>query len=214
MIKGDSKPKPHINMTTKGPSKKQVIVPMNEENKKNFMEKSNVHVTNINRTLKNIKSEVMVNFVWVETSGIVIVTNKFASSLDLQIIKNYIKNANHINADEVEVPRLSQSKSYLKIIDISYLQENINNPLTSNVVKDIIKNNHIFNNIMLASRPHIIKVSPKSDMAIIWVDIWDVQSRSKVKGLINRCFNVESYITTIRDANMNLGILQYKNCWK
>jgi len=63
MIKGDSKPKPHINMTTKGPSKKQVIVPMNEENKKNFMEKSNVHVTNINRTLKNIKSEVMVNFV-------------------------------------------------------------------------------------------------------------------------------------------------------
>jgi len=107
----------------------------------------------------------------VETSGIVIVTNKFASSLDLQIIKNYIKNANHINADEVEVPRLSQSKSYLKIIDISYLQENINNPLTSNVVKDIIKNNHIFNNIMLASRPHIIKVSPKSDMAIIWVDI-------------------------------------------
>jgi len=63
MIKGDGKPKPHINMTTKGPSKKQVIVPMNEENKKNFIEKSNVHVTNINRTLKNIKSEVMVDFV-------------------------------------------------------------------------------------------------------------------------------------------------------
>jgi len=87
----------------------------------------------------------------------------------------------------------------------------MNNPLTLNVVEDIIKSNHIFNNITLASRSYIIKIFPKLDMAIIWVDIWDVQSRSKVKELINRCFNVGSYIATIKDANMNLGILQYKN---
>jgi len=53
-------------------------------------------------------------------------------------------------------------------------------------MEDIIKRNHIFNNVVLASRPHIIKVSPRSDMAIIWVDIWDVQSSSKAKGLINK----------------------------
>jgi len=35
-----------------------------------------------------------------------------------------------------------------------------------------------------------------------------------MKGLINKCFNIESYITTIRGTNMNLGIPQYKNCWK
>jgi len=74
------------------------------------------------------------------------------------------------------------------------------------MVEDIIKKNYIFNNIVLAFKPHIIKVSPKSDMAIIWVDIWDVQSGSKAKGLINRCFNVGSYIATIRGANMNSGI--------
>ena len=49
-------------------------------------------------------------------------------------------------------------------------------------------------------------------MSIIWVDIWDVQSGSKAKGLINWCFNVENYITTIRGANMNPGISQCKNC--
>jgi len=32
--------------------------------------------------------------------------------------------------------------------------------------------------------------------------------------LINRCFNVGQYIVTIRGANMNPGVLQYKNCWK
>ena len=141
-------------------------------------------------------------------------TNKVALSLDLQMIENYIENAKHINVDEVEVPRLPQSKSYLKIIGIPYLYKNIVTPITLSMVKDVIKKNHIFNNIFLASKPHIIKVSPKSDMAIIWVDIWDVQSGSKAKGLINRCFNIGSYITTIRGTNMNPGVSQYKNCWK
>jgi len=63
MIKGNGKPKPCINMTTKGLLRKQVIIPMNEENKQNLMEESSTYVTNINRALKNIKSEVMVNFV-------------------------------------------------------------------------------------------------------------------------------------------------------
>ena len=51
-------------------------------------------------------------------------------------------------------------------------------------------------------------------MSIIWIDIWDVQSGSKAKTLINQCFNIGKYITTIRGANMNPDILQCKNCWK
>ena len=51
-------------------------------------------------------------------------------------------------------------------------------------------------------------------MAIIWIDIWNTQSKSKAKGLINRRFNIGSFIATIHRANMNLGVPQYKNCWK
>ena len=51
-------------------------------------------------------------------------------------------------------------------------------------------------------------------MLIIWNDIWDVQSGSKAKSPINRCFNVERFITTIQEANMNLGVSQYKNYWQ
>ena len=51
-------------------------------------------------------------------------------------------------------------------------------------------------------------------MLIIWIDIWDVQSRSRAKGLINQCFNVRRYIVMIREANMNPGVPQCKNCWK
>jgi len=55
IIKDDSKFKPYINITTKGPSRKQVIVPMNSNNKTNFMKESIAHVTNMNRALRNIK---------------------------------------------------------------------------------------------------------------------------------------------------------------
>jgi len=49
--------------------------------------------------------------------------------------------------------------------------DNSNVPIKTDVVKNILKNNHIFNNISLASQPRIIKVFSKSDMPIIWLDI-------------------------------------------
>ena len=80
---------------------------MNDDSKKNFIEKSSSHVTNINSTLKNIKLDVMVDFVWVNPKDIIIVTNKVTSTLDLQTIENYIKNTNHISVEGVKVPRPS-----------------------------------------------------------------------------------------------------------
>jgi len=53
-------------------------------------------------------------------------------------------------------------------------------------VKKILENNHIFNDIVLMSKPRIIKVSPKLDMSIIWIDIWNMQNGSKAKMIINR----------------------------
>jgi len=52
IINGEGKPKPKINITIKSSSRKQVIVPINNDNKIKFMEDSCNHITNINRTLK------------------------------------------------------------------------------------------------------------------------------------------------------------------
>ncbi len=103
----------------------------------------------------------------------------------LYIIENYIKKVDDINTINVESSPLPQSKSYLKIIDIPYYPHNSSNKhLTPNDVEDIIKQNQIFDNIVFASKSWVIKVSPKSNMSIIWIDIWNVQSGSKAKSLI------------------------------
>ena len=57
------KPKPKINMTTKGPSCKQVIVPMDSDNIKSFMTASSDHIINLNCTLKGIKLDLIINFI-------------------------------------------------------------------------------------------------------------------------------------------------------
>jgi len=74
----------------------------------------------------------------------------------------------------------------LKIIGILYFPyDKSQKHLSSSDIENIIKQNQIFNNVVLTSKLQIIKVSPKSDMSIIWIDIWDIKSGSKAKSLIN-----------------------------
>jgi len=202
-------------MTTKGPLHKQVIIPMSNENIAKFIKNSAIHITNLNRNLKNAKSEVLVDFIHSNPVGITVITNKVSLPSNLLIIENYIKNSESIDSSQVDSPQLSQFKSYLKIIGIPFFpHSNLQDWLTANDAKLIIKQNQIFNNITLTSKPRVIKVFPKSDMAIVWINIWDAQSSTKAKDLINRCFNVRRFIATIRGANTNPGIPQCKNCWR
>jgi len=88
------------------------------------------------------------------------------------------------------------------------------NKITSENITDFMKHINLFENVSLATKPCIIKASPKSDMAIIWFDIWDTQNGSKAKLLINHSFNLGRYIATVRATNMNPGVPQCHNCWK
>ena len=110
-----------INMTTKGPSRKQIIVPMDNDNKSKFMTLLIMYIINLNSVLKNIKSDVIADFICIEQYSIIITTNKVTSPLDLQTIEKYMKNIDYIDSDDIEIPCLPQLKSYLKMMDISYL---------------------------------------------------------------------------------------------
>jgi len=63
IVNGQSKLKPCIKMTTKGPSRKHIIIPMSSDNVSSFMKYSSHNVANINRQLCNSKSDVLVDYV-------------------------------------------------------------------------------------------------------------------------------------------------------
>ena len=98
IVKEPSKPRPYIQITTKGPSRKQVIIPMVKDNINKFMKNSSIHVANLNRNLRHAKSEVLVDFIWSDLFGITVVTNKVSLNSDLLIIEKYIKNVENIDS--------------------------------------------------------------------------------------------------------------------
>jgi len=68
----------------------------------------------------------------------------------------------------MEVKELLQSKSYLKIIGIPYFPHDKSQEcLSSSDVENIIKQNQIFDIVVLTLKLQVIKVSLKSDIFII-----------------------------------------------
>jgi len=102
IINNVGKLKPKVNITIKRPFRKQVIIPINNENKIKFMEFSSEHIANFNKVLKNIKLDVMANFVHMNQANITIVTNKVTTPLNLQTIERYVKNVNQIDSNNIK----------------------------------------------------------------------------------------------------------------
>jgi len=111
-----------------------------------------VHIiTNINKLFKNIKLEILVNFIWFDNKGIIVTTNNITTISDFNIIEKYVKDLNDVDSCKIMNPRLLQSKSYLKILGISYYVEDTNLFITIDIVERVIQTTHIFNDVVLAS---------------------------------------------------------------
>ena len=140
-------------MITKGLSCKQIIVLMNKEAANKYIKDASNHISNINWALKVIKSSIIANFIHIDNRGIIISTNNITLLSDLQKVEKIVKNLLQDNDDQIAFSHLPQSKSYLKIVGISYLNKQINAHILPENIEKILKSNHIFNDIVLTFRP-------------------------------------------------------------
>ena len=67
------------------------------------------------------------------------------------MVKKYIKELNNVDTSNVMSDRLSQLKSYLKILGIPYFVKDTNLFIISDIIGRIIKTSYIFDDIVLAS---------------------------------------------------------------
>ena len=189
------KKKPKLNMMTRGPSRKEVIIPMTKSNAELITKSVHKIIANINEHLKNSNSDVITNFICLSSNRVIITTNQPANESELSRIEKFLKKINNIDPSSIEASHLPKSKSYMKIIGLPLNSES--GMITSDFIKSVLKEIHLFKDITLASKPCVIKASPKSDKVVIWVDIWDSQSSSVAKNIINRRFNIGRHIATI-----------------
>ena len=83
--------KPKINMTTRGPSRKEVIIPMAKYITELIINSAHIHIANVNKCLKNSKLNIVTDFIRSTNNRIVITTNKPANNLNLSTIEKYLK---------------------------------------------------------------------------------------------------------------------------
>ena len=143
------------------------------------------------------RSKLRVESVYKAWDGVFMSTNSVASAAELEVIKQWLKKTARLGESTEVEPRLPQSKSFLKILDVPYWNSKSSLPITSAQVEAAFSNSLLFEGVSLASMPRIMKVSPSSDMSVIWIDIWDSQKGSKGKTLINRSFNFERHTATV-----------------
>ena len=156
---------PKINMTTRGQLRREVIIPMTKTNAELIVNSAHIHISNINKYLKNSKSDTFADFIRFNVNGIIITTNKPVSNLNLSTIEKYLKNVQNVNLDSIESSCLPRFKSYMKIIGLLYLSKL--EVMSPNIIESVLKDLHLLKDITLASKPHVIKALPKSDKAVV-----------------------------------------------
>jgi len=138
-------------MTTKELFRKQIIVPMSGDNINVIISQTNMHILNINRLLKTIKSNISADFICFDNKEVIITTNEMATTLDMNIMGKYIKELDNINSNDIMSSHLSQSKSYLKTFGVSYYSNNMFSFIIYRQIEEIIKETHLFNDVIFAS---------------------------------------------------------------
>jgi len=88
-------------MTTKELSRKKVIISMECNNSERVMMKANIYVSNINRLLKRVKFDISMNFIRSANKGLIITSNKVATTYNLNIIEKYVKDLNNIDYSNI-----------------------------------------------------------------------------------------------------------------
>jgi len=76
-----------IQITTRGPSRKQTIVPILDKHTENIIEDTGSYIHYINNLLKNIKSTLYTEFIQPCARGISITTNNVSTTSNLTIIE-------------------------------------------------------------------------------------------------------------------------------
>ena len=90
-------------MTTKSLFRKQIIISISTNNAKTIISQANKYISNIDRLLKDMKSNVSADFIYSNNKEVIITTNKVVAAFDLNIVKKYIKKLNNVDLNDIDL---------------------------------------------------------------------------------------------------------------
>ena len=117
-------------MTTYGPTRHQVLIPLDAPSAEIVVANAAIAVESCNKGLVKAHSKLRVESVRKAWDNVSMSTNFVASAAELEVIKQWLKKVTGLNSTVVVEPRLPQSKSFLKILGVLYWGNNSSLPIT------------------------------------------------------------------------------------
>ena len=124
-----------------------------------------------NKSLVEASSKLGIEYVCKTQDSVSMSTNSVTLAAELEVIKQQLKKTASLSETTEIESYLPQSKSFLKVLDISYQNSNTSLPITLAQVGAALFSFPLFENITLVFLSCIIKVSPSSNISVIWIDI-------------------------------------------
>jgi hypothetical protein len=143
-------------------------------------------------------------------NGFILSTDIPASASDLLLIHQAAK-LEWPSAELVDAA-LSTSMSYLKLVDVLYLINDV--AITLDIVFERLVNARVKDLMSLQTCPRIIRDSPASDTATVYLNIADSVSGARAKALMGRTVQFGRYVASFKVARANPGLPLCIRCWK
>jgi len=119
-----------LKMTTQGPTRHQVLIPLALAAAETVVANAASAVESCNKGLVSTRSKLRVESVRKAWDGVSISTNSVASAAELEVIKQWLKKTAGLGEITEVEPCLPQSKSFLKVLGISYWDSKTSLPIT------------------------------------------------------------------------------------
>ena len=198
--------KQRVNSTTTGPSRRQILVPMDPPPKAMYFPSI---VAACNKMLG--KAKCRVESAHYAYRGISLLTSQVPSPAEIAVVAGAVqKQLNLTDSLSASIPR---SRSFLKILDVPFFEPGSAMPITSTYIRGILGKSHLAPHIQLANSPRIMRNSRGADTATVWFDIHDSQSGASRKALDNKTIQFGPSSCLIRGAKANPGSPLCQRCW-
>ena len=119
-----------LKITTQGPTRHQVLIPLTPVTAETVVANAALAVESCNKGLVSAHSKLRVESVHKAWDGVSMSTNSVASAAELEVIKQWLKKTASLGEVTEVKPCLSQSKSFLKVLDIPYWDSKSSLPVT------------------------------------------------------------------------------------
>ena len=146
-----------LKMTTQGPTRCQVLVPLDSAAAELIVTNTASVVQSCNKSFVEACSKLRVESVRKAWNRVSMSTNSVASAAELEVIKQWLKKTARLSENTEVEPRLPQSKLFLKILDVPYWNSKSSLPITPVQIETALSNSPLFEGVSLASMPHIMK---------------------------------------------------------